>query len=171
MHGRPTEPRPLLYILVYLYYGCNKRKSFILFSLSLVSMPSALFSYNWDQSWYGIRAKVTVCYSCRSPASLFLFFPSPFLSSFVSFCSVSSWSLMDHPTLVTLLKNRWLMILWALHHADNPSLTLVSQLLTGDNYASWSRPMTIALSAKSKIGFIDGSIAKPDEANSHLSSS
>lgn len=31
------------------------------------------------------------------------------------------------------------------HHSDNPGITLVTQTLTGDNYASWSRAMTIAL--------------------------
>ena len=48
-----------------------------------------------------------------------------------------------------------------LHHADSPGLILVSQVLTGDNYASWSRAMTIALSVKNKLGFIDGSIPQP----------
>ena len=48
-----------------------------------------------------------------------------------------------------------------LHHSDNPGLTLVSQPLTSDDYASWSRAMTIALSVKNKLGFIDGSISKP----------
>lgn len=49
-----------------------------------------------------------------------------------------------------------------LHHSDNPGLILVSQHLTGDNYPSWSRAMTIALSVKNKLGFINGSLLKPD---------
>ena len=49
-----------------------------------------------------------------------------------------------------------------LHHSDSPGLILVSQSLTGDNYASWSRAMQIALSVKNKLGFIDGSIQKPE---------
>ena len=49
-----------------------------------------------------------------------------------------------------------------LHHLDSPRLVLVSQPLTGDNYASWSRAMLIALSVKNKLGFLDGTIAKPD---------
>ena len=49
-----------------------------------------------------------------------------------------------------------------LHHSDGPGLILVSQVLTGDNYASWNRAMLIALSVKNKIGFIDGSITKPE---------
>ncbi|KAL5573861.1 hypothetical protein UlMin_023458 [Ulmus minor] len=48
-----------------------------------------------------------------------------------------------------------------LHHSDSPGLVLVSQPLIGENYASWSRAMLIALSVKSKLGFIDGSIPKP----------
>ncbi|XP_057460767.1 uncharacterized protein LOC130751228 [Actinidia eriantha] len=49
-----------------------------------------------------------------------------------------------------------------LHHSDGPGLVLVSQSLTGDNYASWSRAMLIALSVKNKLGFIDGSIKRPE---------
>ncbi|KAL5760819.1 hypothetical protein ACOSQ2_019657 [Xanthoceras sorbifolium] len=45
-----------------------------------------------------------------------------------------------------------------LHHSDSPGLVLVSQQLTSDNYASWSRAMLIALSVKNKLGFIDGVI-------------
>ena len=55
-----------------------------------------------------------------------------------------------------------------LHHSDSPGLVLVSQLLNGDNYASWSRAMLIALSVKNKLGFIDGSITKPTDANASL---
>ncbi|KAM1978919.1 hypothetical protein TB1_014502 [Malus domestica] len=48
-----------------------------------------------------------------------------------------------------------------LHHSDSPSLVLVSQLLDGHNYGQWSRSMRIALSAKNKLGFVDGSIKNP----------
>ncbi|KAL5857311.1 hypothetical protein ACOSQ3_004769 [Xanthoceras sorbifolium] len=50
-----------------------------------------------------------------------------------------------------------------LHHSNNPGLVLVSEQLTGDNYASWSRAMLIALSVKNKLCFIDGSILKPKD--------
>ncbi|XP_024017548.1 uncharacterized protein LOC112090450 [Morus notabilis] len=52
--------------------------------------------------------------------------------------------------------------LFFLHHSDSPGLVLVSQQLTGDNYTSCSRAMMIALSVKNKLGFIDGSILRPD---------
>ncbi|XP_073138009.1 uncharacterized protein [Henckelia pumila] len=55
-----------------------------------------------------------------------------------------------------------------LHHSDNPGLILVSQQLTGENFASWSRSMKIALSVKNKLGFIDGSIHKPAAADVNL---
>lgn len=55
-----------------------------------------------------------------------------------------------------------------LHHSNNPGLILVSQPLTGDNYASWSRAMLIALLVKNKLGFIDGSIAKPNGSDVSL---
>ncbi|KAH7521922.1 hypothetical protein FEM48_Zijuj07G0083300 [Ziziphus jujuba var. spinosa] len=49
-----------------------------------------------------------------------------------------------------------------LHHADNPELQLVSHQLTGPNYNSWRRSMEMALKAKNKLGFVDGSIPKPN---------
>ena len=55
-----------------------------------------------------------------------------------------------------------------LHHSDNPGTILVSQLLNGDNYASWNRSMLIALSVKNKIGFVDGSIGKPNGSDPQL---
>ncbi|XP_040960293.1 uncharacterized protein [Gossypium hirsutum] len=45
-----------------------------------------------------------------------------------------------------------------LHPSDTPWIVLVSHQLTGsDNYCVWSRSMSIALLAKNKLGFIDGS--------------
>ncbi|KAJ9554588.1 hypothetical protein OSB04_018633 [Centaurea solstitialis] len=52
-----------------------------------------------------------------------------------------------------------------LHHSDNTGLVLVSQPLNSENYSSWSRSMIIALSVKNKIGFIDGSLVRPDGTN------
>lgn len=50
---------------------------------------------------------------------------------------------------------------YCIHHSDNPGTVLVSQILTGDNYSSWSRAMTIALSVKIKLDFIDGTTNQP----------
>ncbi|XP_068307553.1 uncharacterized protein [Pyrus communis] len=53
-----------------------------------------------------------------------------------------------------------------LHHSDNRELILVSKPLDGHNYGQWGRAMRMGLSAKNKIGLIDGSITtpKPTEA-------
>lgn len=48
-----------------------------------------------------------------------------------------------------------------LHHSDNPDTLLVNQQLTGENYASWSRSMTIALSVKNKLDFVTGDLPQP----------
>ena len=49
------------------------------------------------------------------------------------------------------------------HHSDQPGHVLVSTKLNGANYPSWSKAMIHALTAKNKIGFINGSIQPPDE--------
>ncbi|CAL9031134.1 unnamed protein product [Prunus brigantina] len=48
-----------------------------------------------------------------------------------------------------------------IHSSDHPGLLLVSKKLNGDNYATWQRSMVIALTAKNKIGFVDGCIEQP----------
>lgn len=55
-----------------------------------------------------------------------------------------------------------------IHPSDNPGMILVSQPLTVDNYNSWSRSMIMALNAKNKFMFIDGSLPKPDGQDPHL---
>ncbi|KAH7857695.1 hypothetical protein Vadar_015479 [Vaccinium darrowii] len=46
---------------------------------------------------------------------------------------------------------------------DSPSAALISPPLNGDNYGSWVRAMTMALRAKNKLGFVDGSVQQPGE--------
>jgi len=48
-----------------------------------------------------------------------------------------------------------------IHYSDSPNLILVSQSLTGENYASWSYLIMIALFVKNKLGFINGIIVRP----------
>ncbi|KAL5550091.1 hypothetical protein UlMin_000267 [Ulmus minor] len=57
-----------------------------------------------------------------------------------------------------------------LNNDDHPGLSLVSNHLTGSNHNSWSRAMTMALIAKNKMCFVDGSISKPtiDEPSHNL---
>ncbi|GMH16025.1 hypothetical protein Nepgr_017866 [Nepenthes gracilis] len=51
---------------------------------------------------------------------------------------------------------------------DNPAITLVTDLLTVDNYATWSRAMRRALRAKNKLQFIEGTVHKPSDSNDPL---
>jgi hypothetical protein len=52
-----------------------------------------------------------------------------------------------------------------LHHGDSPGSILVTQLLTGDNYYTWSRSMFMALTAKNKLQFINGALPKPHSSD------
>ncbi|KAK0596272.1 hypothetical protein LWI29_014234 [Acer saccharum] len=49
------------------------------------------------------------------------------------------------------------------HYSDSPFIVLVTPLLSGDNYGPWSRAVTMALRAKSKLGFVDGSLPIPTD--------
>lgn len=51
------------------------------------------------------------------------------------------------------------------HHSNNHGLVLVSQVFTGENYASWSRSMIISLSVKNKFDFVDGKLPSPDNSD------
>ncbi|WKA02856.1 hypothetical protein VitviT2T_021008 [Vitis vinifera] len=54
---------------------------------------------------------------------------------------------------------------FSLHHSDHPGMVLVSKVLEGDNYSTWSQAMRISLSAKDKIGFVIGSIKPPSSTD------
>lgn len=56
-----------------------------------------------------------------------------------------------------------------LHPSDTPGIALVQDPLIGtENYGVWSRSMLLALRAKNKLGFINGSCARPVTTNSNL---
>ncbi|KAL5580026.1 hypothetical protein UlMin_012468 [Ulmus minor] len=48
-----------------------------------------------------------------------------------------------------------------LSNGDHPGLSLLSNLLVGNNYNSWSCVITMALVAKNKLCFVDGSLPCP----------
>ncbi|XP_070663272.1 uncharacterized protein [Malus domestica] len=52
-----------------------------------------------------------------------------------------------------------------LHHSDQPGAILVPQPLVEDNYNTWVQSMSMALTVKNKLGFVDGTINKPSEDN------
>lgn len=47
-----------------------------------------------------------------------------------------------------------------LHPSDDSGTCLVSKVLGGDNYLIWQHAMTIALLAKNKMSFVNGSISQ-----------
>uniref|UniRef100_A0A2N9EDL8 Integrase catalytic domain-containing protein n=1 Tax=Fagus sylvatica TaxID=28930 RepID=A0A2N9EDL8_FAGSY len=55
-----------------------------------------------------------------------------------------------------------------LNNGDNPGIRLVTKPLTGDNYHSWRRSMTMALSAKHKLGFVTGTVPQPEDPSDPL---
>lgn len=57
---------------------------------------------------------------------------------------------------------------YTLFSSDNPGALITSVKLKGDNYNEWSLEMLNALRAKKKIGFIDGSLVKPEESGKDL---
>ncbi|KAL0405283.1 UNVERIFIED_CONTAM: hypothetical protein Slati_3842200 [Sesamum latifolium] len=48
---------------------------------------------------------------------------------------------------------------------ENSNMTMISALLNGQNWLTWSRLLRIALEGKDKLGFIDGSKAAPDDGS------
>ncbi|KFK31542.1 hypothetical protein AALP_AA6G125900 [Arabis alpina] len=50
-----------------------------------------------------------------------------------------------------------------LHSSDHLALVLVAEKLDGTNFGVWLVAMTTSLEAKNKLGFLDGSIVKPNE--------
>ncbi|CAA7029151.1 unnamed protein product [Microthlaspi erraticum] len=55
-----------------------------------------------------------------------------------------------------------------LTNGDNRGLSIISEVLDGSNYDSWRIAMNIALDAKNKIAFIDGSIVRPSESDQYF---
>ncbi|XP_010497085.1 PREDICTED: uncharacterized protein LOC104774115 [Camelina sativa] len=52
--------------------------------------------------------------------------------------------------------------------ADNPGAVISHPLLKGMNYEEWARGMKTALCSRKKFGFLDGTIARPEEGSSDL---
>lgn len=55
-----------------------------------------------------------------------------------------------------------------LHPSDSPGMILVNTVFDGHGFAGWKRALLIALSAKNKLGFIDGSCKSPATGSSNL---
>jgi hypothetical protein len=48
-----------------------------------------------------------------------------------------------------------------MHPNENPALVLVTPLLNGNNYHTWSRSMTVAVRSKNKLHFLNGTLPRP----------
>jgi hypothetical protein len=99
-------------------------------------------------SWY--HSKISCSFFNQSElgliSSLFIFF-------------LRSIFFMEDPIIIDMSES--FINPYYLHHGDNPGSVLVSLPLDGDNYHTCSRSMIMVLTAKNKLGFVDGSIAKP----------
>ncbi|XP_061365638.1 uncharacterized protein LOC133308918 [Gastrolobium bilobum] len=59
---------------------------------------------------------------------------------------------------------------YSLQGGDHPGLILVVTPLSGSNYNSWNRAMLLALTAKNKLIFVDGSLPRPPSSDLLFSS-
>ena len=50
-----------------------------------------------------------------------------------------------------------------LHSSDNPDMVLVSKPFDGMGFGAWKRAMEVALTAKNKLGFVNGTFKKPTQ--------
>lgn len=51
---------------------------------------------------------------------------------------------------------------------SNPGSVLTQIKLKGENYSAWSQAILLSLRSQSKLGFIDGSISKPDSSDDNF---
>ncbi|XP_076913187.1 uncharacterized protein LOC143571724 [Bidens hawaiensis] len=54
-----------------------------------------------------------------------------------------------------------------IHPSDHPGMLLVSKLFDGSGFGAWKRAISIALSAKNKLCFINGEIQIPTDPIQH----
>ena len=52
--------------------------------------------------------------------------------------------------------------------SDHPGFMLTNKPFNGDNYVGWSNLVRMALGAKLKLIFVDGSCAKPDATSTNF---
>ena len=86
----------------------------------------------------------------------------PFINSCLGFCIFTIVPSMTESTssATTRTAQPWENSFspYFLSSGDNPSVSLVVQPFTEENYNTWSRAILISLDAKTKLGFIDGFI-------------
>ena len=75
---------------------------------------------------------------------------------------------MTTPNPETVLLAEDLAKVYYLRPSDHPGLLLVSTAFDGSGFGSWKRAMTIALSTKSKLYFVDASLTRPAHTSRDL---
>ncbi|PKI56530.1 hypothetical protein CRG98_023056 [Punica granatum] len=58
-----------------------------------------------------------------------------------------------------------LLSIFTVNPSDYTGVSLINCKLNGSNYLTWSRAMLTALTAKNKVGMIDGSVPRPPEGD------
>jgi len=51
---------------------------------------------------------------------------------------------------------------YVLHPSEGPGVKITAEVFDGKNYDRWENAVRIALKAKNKKGFIDGTLKKPE---------
>ncbi|XP_074374761.1 uncharacterized protein LOC141715181 [Apium graveolens] len=69
---------------------------------------------------------------------------------------------MDSSSSADVINNHDPSSVYYIHTSDVSSTQLVSVKFDGNGFNNWKRSMLLVLSAKNKVGFVDGTIAMPD---------
>ena len=134
----------------------NNNTRIIFSQFFTLSNFNILSQFHFVKFQYGIRASFVKDY-----LYLHHFFSSLYPSLFIS-------CLFSFQTMTTAISPATEMDSsnpFFLHHGDSPGTMIVSKQLNGENYNTWKRAMLMALSAKNKLSFVNGTLPKP--ANLH----
>ncbi|XP_074346325.1 uncharacterized protein LOC141685098 [Apium graveolens] len=71
----------------------------------------------------------------------------------------------DDNNQATIVNNHDPSSVYYIHSSDASSIQLVSVKFDGNGFNNWKRSMLLVLSAKNKIGFVDGTIEAPNKAS------
>lgn len=87
------------------------------------------------------------------------------MSTFASTLSSTSLALTKASSKARV-ETRRTILPYYLSSEDNPGTLISKSLLHGPNYDEWANNLRLALKARKKFGFADGSIPQPDEVSS-----
>ncbi|XP_023642613.1 uncharacterized protein LOC111831695 [Capsella rubella] len=79
---------------------------------------------------------------------------------------MSTESALAHAVATARIESRRTISPYDLSSGDNPGTLISKPLLRGPNYDEWSTNLCLALKARKKFGFADGSIPQPEDTHS-----